>query len=144
MSISFLCNSYEETFNLGFKVAAKKIELLKNFRVFLLKGELGSGKTTFVRGFCAFFGLDSIVNSPTFTIMNVYSSSAVKIYHIDLYRIRDPLELQDLGLDEIDLSSDYCFIEWPELVEDYSFSDSCKVIFEFGDNELQRKISFNL
>lgn len=79
-----------------------------------LCGELGSGKTTFMQHLLAALGIDEVVNSPTFTLVEQYQYQQYTICHADLYRIKSIDELQYLGFDEFTTSNTYFFIEWPE------------------------------
>jgi tRNA threonylcarbamoyladenosine biosynthesis protein TsaE len=82
--------------------------------VILLHGDLGAGKTAFVRGLARGLGLDPAdVTSPTFTLIQVYAGGRVTLHHVDLYRL-EPREVDDLGLDELISSSDVVAVEWPE------------------------------
>ena len=84
-------------------------------KVFLFYGELGAGKTTFIKYFCRTLGVEDTVQSPTFSIVNEYhTQGGVPVYHMDLYRIEEEREIQDIGLEEYLYSGRYCFIEWPE------------------------------
>ena len=100
-------------------------------RVFLLEGELGAGKTTFVKTVCKHLGVEEMVDSPTFSIVNKYEYSlggkTKSIYHLDLYRIESPEEALDLGIYEILDSGDWVFIEWPEVIEPLLDGDECKI-----------------
>lgn len=95
--------------------------ILKEFpdkRIFLLKGNLGAGKTTFVQFFGKALNVKEHITSPTFPIMQEYhSASNIKLYHFDLYRIGSVEELKSLGFEDFLYSENYCFIEWPELIE---------------------------
>ncbi len=88
--------------------------------VVALEGDLGAGKTEFVRGVCRHYNVADIITSPTFAIINQYDGttsggSAVKIYHVDLYRIDTPAELRSVGFEEMVNAPDAVkFIEWPE------------------------------
>jgi tRNA threonylcarbamoyladenosine biosynthesis protein TsaE len=88
--------------------------------VVVLQGELGAGKTEFVKGVCRFLAVDDLVTSPTFTIINQYkgelpSGDEVKVYHVDLYRIEDPAELAKIGFDDMIFAHDAIkLVEWPE------------------------------
>lgn len=100
-------------------------------KVFLLNGELGAGKTTFVKEVCRFLGVEEMVDSPTFSIVNRYeyvTKGVVKsVYHLDLYRIESVEEALDLGIYEILDSGDYVFIEWPDVISPILDGDECKI-----------------
>jgi tRNA threonylcarbamoyladenosine biosynthesis protein TsaE len=83
-----------------------------------LYGDLGTGKTTFIKELSKSIGIDSIVSSPTFTILNEYHSGSIVIFHFDFYRIKDPKEIYELGYEEYFYSDNYVFIEWPENIKD--------------------------
>ena len=85
-------------------------------RTFLLKGNLGAGKTTFVQAFGKLIGVVEHITSPTFGIMNEYHFADQLMYHLDLYRVKDLRELKDIGIEDILYSKNYCFVEWPELI----------------------------
>ncbi|MFZ1694765.1 MAG: tRNA (adenosine(37)-N6)-threonylcarbamoyltransferase complex ATPase subunit type 1 TsaE [Flavobacteriales bacterium] len=87
--------------------------------VFALHGELGAGKTTLIKGFCAALGVKDQASSPSFAIVNEYrAASGEPVYHFDLYRLKDASELEGIGFTEYVDSGHYCFIEWPELAEE--------------------------
>ncbi len=88
--------------------------------VFAFRGEMGAGKTTFIKAVCLALGVEDEVNSPTFAIVNEYRSetTAELIYHFDCYRIKTLEEAMDFGFEDYMESSALCFIEWPENVED--------------------------
>ena len=108
--------SQRQTQELGEDFAA----MLSVGDVVALEGDLGAGKTEFVRGVCRFYNVEDIITSPTFAIINQYDGttsggSAVKIYHVDLYRIDTPAELRSVGFEEMVNAPDAVkFIEWPE------------------------------
>ena len=95
-------------------------KFLRDGDIVLLKGELGAGKTTFVRGLAKGLGIDpSIVRSPTFTLMNVYPGK-ITLYHADLYRLDDPSQIFYVGLEEvIEEGEGILAIEWADLFEDF-------------------------
>jgi len=90
----------------------------KASRIFALQGEMGAGKTTFIRALCKHLGSDDNVVSPTFTLINEYRGyKGEPLYHFDFYRINSISEAFDFGIEEY-LTGDYfCFLEWPEKIE---------------------------
>ena len=84
--------------------------------MFALKGDLGAGKTTLIKGLCEILGVSEGTSSPSFSIVNEYRTEhGDRVYHFDLYRLRAPEELEGIGFVEYVDSGAYCFIEWPEL-----------------------------
>lgn len=86
-------------------------------RIFAMYGEMGVGKTTFVKAICEVLGMDDEANSPSFSIVNEYKGGSKCIYHFDFYRINNPEEAYDFGYEEYFYSDDMCFVEWPEKIE---------------------------
>ncbi|MFM6968966.1 MAG: tRNA (adenosine(37)-N6)-threonylcarbamoyltransferase complex ATPase subunit type 1 TsaE [Sediminibacterium sp.] len=86
-------------------------------RVFLFSGEMGAGKTTFIKALCSELGVEHPVSSPTFALVNEYAYPGGSVYHFDCYRLKKPEEALDLGFEEYINSGQYCFIEWPEQIE---------------------------
>ena len=89
-------------------------------RVFAFDGQMGAGKTTFIKKLCEAMGTTDVVNSPTFAIVNVYDVEQPyrgEVYHFDCYRLKDIREALDFGAEEYLYSGNYCFIEWPEMIE---------------------------
>ncbi|HEY5471088.1 MAG TPA: tRNA (adenosine(37)-N6)-threonylcarbamoyltransferase complex ATPase subunit type 1 TsaE [Bacteroidales bacterium] len=97
-------------------------ELLKHCgekKIFAFYGAMGAGKTTIIKAICEILGAVDIVSSPTFTLVNEYKTSdGETLYHIDFYRIKRQEEVFDFGVEEYLTGDSYCFMEWPELVED--------------------------
>ena len=91
--------------------------VLKNVNrdVILITGEVGTGKTTLIKEYCKLIGVEEIVNSPTYTLINEYQNKSGKIVHIDLYRVEDVKEINELGLFEY-LDKNIVIIEWPEII----------------------------
>ena len=138
MMKKYISNSVEDTNEIA-KEFAKTIE---PGQIVLLVGDLGAGKTAFVKGVVkALHGDSDQVTSPTFTIVNEYSLADFPIYHFDLYRLENPNELYNIGFEEYFYGSGVCFIEWPERASDF-FDDTAIVvnIKKLGDNK--REISF--
>ena len=101
--------------------------------VVLLFGDLGAGKTAFVRGIAEGLGIDPAeVSSPTFTLIQEYRGGRLPLYHVDLYRLRS-IEVDDLGLDEMTLSDAVTAIEWPDRLP-RSFAGATVVRIEHGDD----------
>lgn len=94
-------------------------ELLSTFperKIWLIRGEMGAGKTTLIKAFCTELEVTDPTSSPTFAIVNEYHTSRrERIFHFDLYRLRSEQEALDLGFEEYLSSGSYCFIEWPEM-----------------------------
>ncbi|MBR9921183.1 MAG: tRNA (adenosine(37)-N6)-threonylcarbamoyltransferase complex ATPase subunit type 1 TsaE [Bacteroidetes bacterium] len=92
--------------------------------IVLFQGEIGAGKTTLIQRICALLGVKDPVTSPTFSLVNEYSypkgnGKIGRIYHLDLYRLESPEEALNIGLEDYLYDGDYCFIEWPEIAEEY-------------------------
>ena len=88
-------------------------------RVFAFEGQMGAGKTTFIKKLCEEMGTMDVVNSPTFAIVNVYDVEQPyrgEVYHFDCYRLKDIREALDFGAEEYLYSGNYCFIEWPDIL----------------------------
>jgi len=96
--------------------AAWLMENTQQYKVYLFKGSMGAGKTTFIKAICAYLGVQGTTSSPTFSIVNAYDSAVGEIYHFDFYRLNDEREAYDLGYEEYFFSGNYCFIEWPEKI----------------------------
>src|SRR5712692_5143536 len=112
MTREFTTNSAEETIALGRELAP----LLAPPKLVLLRGDLGAGKTTLVKGIAQGFraALEEVVTSPTFTLVHEYRGPSATLYHIDLYRVDTPRELETLGLDDLMSDSSVLLIEWGE------------------------------
>ncbi|MBP3471162.1 MAG: tRNA (adenosine(37)-N6)-threonylcarbamoyltransferase complex ATPase subunit type 1 TsaE [Paraprevotella sp.] len=99
--------------------------------VFAFYGRMGAGKTTFIKAICECLGVEDVINSPTFAIVNEYRSATGElIYHFDFYRIKKLEEVYDMGYEDYFYSGALCFIEWPELVEELLPEDAVKVRIE--------------
>lgn len=105
-----------------------------------LYGTLGAGKTEFVKGVCAGLGVDeSVVNSPTFTLVNEYETESLTIYHFDAYRLKSIREFYELGYEDYFFGEGICLIEWPDRVEELLPQDIWKVRFTHLKND-QREL----
>ncbi len=108
-------------------------------RVFAFDGKMGAGKTTFIKALCEHLGVQDVVNSPTFAIVNEYeASNGEPIYHFDFYRLKRLSEAYDMGCEEYFYSGHLCFIEWPDMVEDLLPEDAVWVTIEEMENGRRR------
>jgi tRNA threonylcarbamoyladenosine biosynthesis protein TsaE len=100
-------------------LAKQIISLYSSKKIFLFYAEMGAGKTTLIKALCKELGSIDQFTSPTYSVVNEYKSihQPLSIFHIDLYRLNDLNEALDIGIEEYINGTDYCFIEWPELVE---------------------------
>ena len=121
----FITKSEQETIEFAQQFAKK----LKTGNIILLIGELGSGKTKFVQGILKHFGLEDEISSPTFTIVNEYTSDNINIYHFDVYRLADSDEFYAMGGEEY-FSKGICLIEWGEIIEDILPKPYTKIVFK--------------
>jgi len=111
--------------------------------IFAFEGVMGVGKTTFIKAICEELGVENVINSPTFSIINEYQSATTGliIYHFDFYRISNLNEVLDLGIEEYFDSGNICFIEWPEIIQPFLPENTIFVsITEQSDG--RRKISY--
>ena len=106
--------SPEETFALGEKLGREA----KPGQIYTLNGDLGTGKTVFTQGFASGLGITEPVNSPTFTILQVYEEGRMPFYHFDVYRIGDEDEMDEIGYEDCFYGEGVCLIEWAELIEE--------------------------
>ena len=110
-------------------VALQLIQYKKNKNIICFYGEMGVGKTTFIKEICKNLLVDDNVSSPTFSIVNQYKTKQNKIvYHFDFYRLETEEEAYDMGYEEYFFQNDLCLIEWPEKIEGLIPEDIIKVI----------------
>ena len=109
------------------ETARKFIDNMGNRKVFAFYGKMGAGKTTFIKAVCEELGVEDVITSPTFAIINEYSGKDDTIYHFDFYRIKKLEEVYDMGYEDYFYSGALCFIEWPELIEEVLPEDAVKV-----------------
>ncbi len=114
------------------KIHAAAKEFIQNMgtgKVFAFYGKMGAGKTTFIKAVCEELGVDDVITSPTFAIVNEYTSSTTgdSIFHFDFYRIKKLDEVYDMGYEDYFYGGSLCFLEWPELIEELLPEDVTKV-----------------
>ena len=119
------------------EAAREFINQIGDRRVFAFYGKMGAGKTTFVKAICEELGVEDVITSPTFAIINEYSTNVQRstfnvqrIFHFDFYRIKKLEEVYDMGYEDYFYSGALCFIEWPELIEDILPEDAVRVSIE--------------
>jgi len=139
MAEIYNCNSPEE---LG-PVAARLIEFHKNSRVFAFYGEMGAGKTTFIKNICEQLKVTDTVSSPTFAIINEYlTEDSDSIFHFDLYRIKSQDEMLEIGYEDYFYSGNYCLLEWPEKIVNLLPDETVKVTISVSPDGSMRTITF--
>lgn len=112
--------------------------------VWLFYGEMGSGKTTFIKSICGRIGVKDRMSSPTFSIVNEYQAQGErKIYHFDFYRIKNEEEAYDIGSEEYFYSGDLCFIEWPEKIPSLIPAEHAEISIAV-ENQNQRTIALSV
>lgn len=107
-------NSPEETFALGRQLGQESV----SGQIYTLTGDLGVGKTVFTQGFAEGLGVTGPVNSPTFTILQIYEDGRLPFYHFDVYRIADVEEMDEIGYEDCFYGNGVCLIEWADLIEE--------------------------
>jgi len=125
----------------NFEVSKKLIDYAGNQKVFLFYGDMGAGKTTFIKSLCECLGMHEPVTSPTFSIINEYIGDKNKIYHFDFYRLKNETEALDMGYEEYFYSGQYCFIEWPEKIAGLLPQHYIRVNIQVLDNN-ERLLTF--
>ncbi|MBR6093769.1 MAG: tRNA (adenosine(37)-N6)-threonylcarbamoyltransferase complex ATPase subunit type 1 TsaE [Lachnospiraceae bacterium] len=115
-----------ETFNLGRQIG----EEAEPGQVYALLGDLGVGKTVLIQGVAKGLGIEEPVNSPTFTIVQVYESGRLPFYHFDVYRIGDIEEMDEIGYEDYFYGNGVCFVEWANLVEEIMPKETIKITIE--------------
>ena len=111
------------------QAARQFIDHMGTGKVFAFYGKMGAGKTTFIKAVCEELGVEDVITSPTFAIVNEYTSSTTgeSIFHFDFYRIKKIDEVFDMGYEDYFYGGSLCFLEWPELIEELLPEDVTKV-----------------
>ena len=124
------------------EAAREFIEHIGDCRVFAFYGKMGAGKTTFVKAICEELGVEDVITSPTFAIINEYTQpDGSPLFHFDFSRIKKLEEVYDMGYEDYFYSGALCFIEWPELIEDILPDDAVRVSITEQDDG-SRLVSF--
>lgn len=116
----------EDTYAIGKTLAEQAVP----GSVYCLNGDLGTGKTVFTQGFAAGLGIAGPVNSPTFTILQVYEDGRLPLYHFDVYRIEDPEEMYEVGCEEYFSAGGVCLVEWAELIREMIPEEAVQITIE--------------
>jgi len=117
------------------EVAQQLLTLLGDEKIVAFYGEMGSGKTTLIKAMCECLECVDAVNSPTFAIINEYfTKNGTTVYHFDFYRLKNIREALDIGVEEYLYSGHFCFLEWPEQIEDLLPENHVKVRIEKGED----------
>lgn len=110
----------------------------EGYKVILLSGDLGSGKTTLTKALCSRLGVAEAITSPTFSLVNEYpSAGAGSIYHMDLYRLEKREDLVQIGFEEYLESGQLCLIEWPEIADEHFYMPHIRVKISVGSNNIR-------
>lgn len=124
-------------------IAGKLLETYPENRLFAFYGEMGAGKTTFIKVLCKRMGVKDAVSSPTFALVNVYEASDnVLVNHFDCYRMQSLEEAFDIGYEDYFYGGDYCFIEWPEKIEQLLPEESVRVTITIDKTNETRLFTF--
>ncbi len=121
---------------------AKQILANANSKILLFDAAMGVGKTTLIKEICKQLGITDVISSPTYSLVNEYTSNSESIYHFDFYRIESENEAHDIGFEEYLNTESWVFIEWPEKVSNLLPEDTTTLRIELNDNE-KRVLTFD-
>lgn len=127
------------------KVAEALLPMLNDTAVLCFYGEMGAGKTTFIKVICTLLGVSDVMSSPTFSIVNEYQTDkGSPVYHFDFYRLEDQQEALGIGVEEYFYSGEVCLIEWPEKIIDLIPDEHIKININLvGTNDRKITITVN-
>lgn len=118
--------STEDTFQIGMRLG----QMAEAGEVYTLSGDLGVGKTVFTQGFAKGLGIEESVNSPTFTILQIYESGRLPLYHFDVYRIGSVDEMEETGFEEYIMGEGVSLIEWADLIKEILPERHTRILIE--------------
>lgn len=123
------------------QAANQFIKSMGQNKIFAFYGEMGAGKTTFIKAICRLLGVSENITSPTFALINEYSTkNGAPIYHFDCYRLKNLAEAYDIGAEEYFYSNHICFIEWPEKIEELLPTKRVDVNISIKENQCREII----
>ena len=125
-------------------VASAFLEKAGRYKVWVFYGEMGSGKTTFIKTLGHLLGVPDVMSSPTFSIVNEYLvGQNARIFHFDFYRIKSEAEAYDIGTEEYFYSGNYCFVEWPEKIPSLIPAERAEVSI-VSENQTHRTLALSV
>lgn len=133
-------NNEEDTRAYGRKLA----ESAEPGTVIALIGDLGTGKTALTKAIAEGLGIEEMITSPTFTIVQEYRGGRLPLYHFDVYRIGEPEEMYEIGYEEYFFGNGVCVVEWADLIEELLPADCLKIYIEYGEREGERIYRINV
>jgi tRNA threonylcarbamoyladenosine biosynthesis protein TsaE len=126
-----------------YPIAARLIEFHKDKRIFAFHGEMGAGKTTFIKAICECLKVSDTVSSPTFAIVNEYLTAETgTVYHFDLYRLKSWTEMLEIGYEDYFYSGNYCLLEWPEKIVNLLPEETIHIDIVVSQDHSFRTITF--
>ncbi|WP_258098968.1 tRNA (adenosine(37)-N6)-threonylcarbamoyltransferase complex ATPase subunit type 1 TsaE [Marinoscillum pacificum] len=127
------------------QVASELVPMLSDYEIVCFQGEMGAGKTTFIKVICDALGVQDSMSSPTFSIVNEYRNEEDEpIYHFDFYRVEKLQEAYDIGVEEYFYSGDLCLIEWPDMIKELIPEKHLEISIKLvGDNSREITIRSN-
>lgn len=139
MENTFSCSTPDELL----PIAEKLINFHANSRMFAFHGEMGAGKTTFIKAICEFLNVTDTVSSPTFAIVNEYvTKTNGSVFHFDLYRLKSWTEMLEIGYEDYFDSGNYCLMEWPEKIINLLPDETINVYISVSEDNKTRTITF--
>ena len=131
------------TLNTLESVIPEILEALGSSKVVVLAAEMGAGKTTLIAAICKYLSVKDTIGSPTYSIINEYhyeeNQLTKKVFHMDLYRLKSEAEALDIGIEDYLFSNEFCFIEWPQIIENLLPENIKKIDIQINE-DLSRKI----